>query len=316
MSLGNIFGGRGQSEPRQRSVLGGARSRLAVRLIPVIIGLVAIAFYYFSHRQEGPFGRGQVVGINPEQEKALGAQSFNEVLRQADVIPRGPIVDSVQGIARRLIEAAQNPEVLKYTHLKPRDFQWEVRVVRSRDINAFCLPGGKIVVYTGILPVAETEGKLAAVMGHEIAHALASHGAERMAQTQMVQMGQGAVAGAMADDPARAKQIMGVLGAGAKFGLILPFSRAHESEADRIGLILMAAAGYDPKLAVAFWQNMAKATKGMGGKPPEFMSTHPADETRIRDLENLQEEAQQFYRLARERLPDRKLPLGMWDQGF
>lgn len=316
MSFGNVFGGAPQDDGQQRrSTFGGAGARLGMRLLPIIIGLIAIAVFYFQHRQPGPFGRSQVVGLSQAEEKALGAQSFQEVLRQADVVPQGPVVDVVKQIARNLIAASQVPEVLEYVQIKPVDFQWEVRVVRSRDINAFCLPGGKIVVYTGILPVAQTEAALAAVMGHEIAHALAHHGAERMAQNKMVQMGQMAAAGAAGNDPAQQRQVMAVLGAGAKFGILLPFSRSHESEADRIGMILMAQAGYDPKQAIAFWMRMAKATKA-GGKPPEFMSTHPADETRIRDLENLQEEAMQFYSRAPRKIPDRRLPLGQWDQGF
>ena len=293
----------------------GRRYSNGIKLLPIIIGVVALVVFYFSHKQEGPFGRSQLVGMNSQEEMALGAQSFREVLKQSDVIREGPVVESVQRLARQLTAASQQKDVLEFTQLKPVNFEWETRVVRSREVNAFCLPGGKIVVYTGILPVAETESCLAAVMGHEISHALCHHGAERMAQNKMVQIGQMAAAGAAGDmDPQRQQQILGVLGAGAKLGFLLPFSREHESEADHIGLILMAAAGHDPKKAVVFWQRMQKASKG--GKPSEFMSTHPSDERRISDLEGLQEEAMQFYNRAPQKQQDRKLPIGMWDRGF
>src|SRR5439155_26363043 len=151
-------------------------------------------------------------------------------------------------LASHLAAAAEQPEVLAEVKLPKQEFRWDARLVRDPQVNAFCLPGGKIVVYTGILPVAETESALAAVMGHEISHALAHHGAERMTQRRLVQIGQLTVAGSASDmDPAQQRQIMVALGAGAQFGMLLPFSRKHESEADRIGLILMAAAGHHPK---------------------------------------------------------------------
>jgi predicted Zn-dependent protease len=184
--------------------------------------------------------------------------------------------------------------------------KWEVQVVRDRQVNAFCLPGGKIVVYTAILPVCETDAGLATVMGHEIAHALAHHGAERMAQQQMAQVAVSAAGSSMGDmDPAQRQRMMQVLNAGARFG-ILKYSRSHESEADHVGLLMMATAGYDPRESVRFWARM-RAQAG-GGKTPEFLSTHPSHETRIRDLERWMPEALRLYEISGRTEKPRPLP--------
>src|SRR5262249_50331136 len=149
--------------------------------------------------------------------------------------------------------ASVDPEVLKALKLKPQKFNWDYRVVRSKQVNAFCLPGGKVMVYTGIVPVAVDENGLATVMGHEIGHALAHHGAERVAQQQLVTIGQQAVGASLSDlDPQQQMQIMALLGAGSQYGILLPYSRKHESEADHIGILLMAAAGYDPRATIGF----------------------------------------------------------------
>jgi predicted Zn-dependent protease len=281
--------------------------RTRLRLLPIIIGALLIGFTLVRGCQEGPFGRRQVVALDAQQEAALGAQAYDQVLSQSDVLRNGPTVDVVRRLASELVAAARRPEIAQHIGVAVPQFDWECNVVRAREVNAFCLPGGKIVVYTGILPVAETESALATVMGHEIAHALAHHGAERMAQQQMLQIAQSAAAGAMSDmSYEQQREILGVLGAGGKFGVLLPFSRKHESEADRIGLILMAAAGYDPHRAAEFWQRMAKSSRG--GQPPEFASTHPSHERRIHDLEASVGEAMPFYESAPTKRPDRKLP--------
>lgn len=263
--------------------------RVTFRLLPMVLGLLAVAFISIRGCQEGPFGRKQVVLLNPQQEAQLGAQAYREVLSKAEVVGNGPLVDMVQEVTRRLAKATEHPEFLRLTKLKPRKFDWEVRVVQAREVNAFCLPGGKMVVYTGILPVCETDAGLAVVMGHEISHALASHGAERMAQQQMAQIGVTAAGHSLGDLSYNERaSLMRVLNAGATYG-ILKYSREHESEADRMGLLLMATAGYDPREAALFWERMAKLSTG--GGPPEFMSTHPSHERRIRDLQGWVPEA-------------------------
>jgi guanyl-specific ribonuclease Sa len=251
--------------------------------------------------------------MGPEQESALGAQAYTQVLSQAQVVRNAPVTEVVRKLADDLVAASRDPEFVRHTGLTPPDFKWECNVVDSKEVNAFCLPGGKIVVYTGILPVAQTESALAAVMGHEIGHALAHHGAERMAQQQIVQIAEGAAVGAISDmDPQKQREVLGVMGVGGKFGVLLPFSRKHESEADRIGLILMAAAGRDPHEAIEFWKRMAKTNSG--GQPMEFMSTHPSHERRIADLERLLDEAMPFYERSSRKIPDRPLP-GLRSEG-
>ena len=174
-------------------------------------------------------------------------------------------------------------------------YNWEFNLVESPEQNAWCMPGGKVVIYSGILPLTKTETGLAVVMGHEIAHAIAEHGNERMSQQMLVQMGGTALSTALQTKPAETQQMwMKVYGLGAQYGAVLPYSRLQESEADKLGLIFMSIAGYDPREAVPFWQRMGENKNGQA--PPEFMSTHPADETRIRKIKEDLPEALKYYK--------------------
>ncbi len=277
---------------------GGGQSRRGLKLWPILLFGAYFAYYWFSHGNVASYtGRKQLIETTSQEELALGLQSYREILSQSDVVRDGDAPRQVRDIAQRLVEAA--PKVEKYlaeTAGTPADtdwsaFQWEASVIRSDQVNAFCLPGGKIAVYTGILPVAKNEDGLAAIMGHEIAHALLRHGGERMAQQKLVQFG--AIAASMSTgdmDPGQRQMVMAAIGAGAQYGVLLPFSRSHESEADRVGLLLAAAACFNPEEAPRLWERMA----ALGNrKPPEFMSTHPAEGTRIGQLNGWMGEAKQ-----------------------
>jgi predicted Zn-dependent protease len=282
--------------------------RLMQILIALVMGAVAVGFFAIKGCQSGPFGRKQIVEINDEQQVALGAQAYEEVLTKArgDIINRGPVYRAVDEVTQRLVKATKNPDFLKAVKIPERRYAWEVNVIRSREVNAFCLPGGKMVVFTGILPVCETDAGLATVMGHEISHALGQHGAERMAQAKLAQIGiiaTGAGLGGM-DSRDRAT-VLSVLNAGAQYG-ILAYGRTHESEADHVGLLLMATAGYNPEEAAKFWERMQ--AKSGGRRQPEFLSTHPSHETRIRDLIKWTPEAMPFYRASGYTERPRRLP--------
>jgi metalloendopeptidase OMA1, mitochondrial len=280
------------------------------RLLPVVIGLGSILFFVTQGCKEGPFGRKQLVNVTPAQELNLGRQAYQQVLKQSKVVDdREELPTAVRQIGDRLAEAAGHPKIVEALRIgKDRRFEWEYHVVVDKSINAFCLPGGKVVVNTGIIDVADTETGLAVVMGHEIGHALARHGVERMSRERLNQLGISSVAGSFGRDLYQAQAIASILGAGVKFGVSLPFSRDNESEADRIGLMLMAVAGYDPREGAKFWIRMNRASGNSGGTA-SFASTHPSHEQRQRDLEIWADSAeiQDLYRESR-RVRDRKLP--------
>jgi len=261
--------------------------RKGIVIAPLLIaGLVMLFQYMSSEKVVNPeTGRAARVAMSVEQEQALGFQSYREVLSQSQVVTSGPEHELVMKVAARLAPA---------TGEAARNFDWEVSVVQSSQANAFCLPGGKIVVYTGILPVAKTEAGLATVIGHEVAHAVARHGAQRVFQNSLVQTALIGASFSLSDMDFRQRQtIMGLLGAGATYGVMLPFGRDHEVEADQMGLLYMARAGYDPREAIPFWERMGQAAGN--GQPPEFMSTHPSHGTRIQNLQAFMSRAIEEY---------------------
>lgn len=225
-------------------------------------------------------GRRQVMLLSSSQEAALGLSAFAEIKKE-EKISQDPVANArVQRVGSRIAQSVG------------RDLpnaEWEFVVFDSDDLNAFALPGGKVGVYKGLLKLAETDAELAAVMGHEVAHVTSRHGAERTSQ-QLLVLGGALIAEAGMEakkvEEEKRDLIRAAYGLGATVGVMLPYSRLHESEADAIGLRFAAGAGYDPRAALSFWRKMAAAGKG-GVKPPEFLSTHPSDETRIRNLEQL-----------------------------
>jgi metalloendopeptidase OMA1, mitochondrial len=252
-------------------------------------------------------GRSQLLMTTVSEEMQLGAQAYQQVKNDPKVRqsqdPRE--IEPVKRVTARIIEAAKRS---KYAEMA-KQFQWEVTVIKDdKTMNAFALPGGKIAVYTGIFRVAKTEAGLAAVLGHEVTHALARHGAERMSQGELTNAALqviGAAAGSSGMNPMLSQGAMAALGAGAQVGVLLPFSRAHESEADYIGILLAADAGYDPRESVHLWERMEQLSGG--GGPSEFLSTHPGHETRIAQLKRWMPEAMGIYQ-TRQPVPASELP--------
>ncbi|HEY2346917.1 MAG TPA: M48 family metallopeptidase [Xanthomonadaceae bacterium] len=276
---------------------GGSQGRGRFHWWVIVVFLVYAGYYWVSNEHESSFtGREQIIATDAQQEATLGLQAYQQVLAQSQVAPDGPQVEQIRQIVQRLVAVAPKVEAdLAAAHGAKAStdwssFQWEVNVLQSDEVNAFCLPGGKIAVYTGLLPVAQNADALAVVLGHEISHALLRHGAERMAQQHLAQLGTiatGIAAGSM--DPQQQREVMAALGVGAQFGVLLPFSRKDESEADEIGLMLAAAACFDPQAAIPLWERMEQ--QGGAGKPPEFASDHPSDAHRIQRLQELMPQA-------------------------
>jgi predicted Zn-dependent protease len=238
--------------------------------------------------------RSQLILMSSDEEAQLGAQAYQEVVSKSRMVSNPALVGPVEEVGRRIARVAERP-----------DFKWQFAVIDDpKQVNAFCLPGGKVAVYTGMFPVAKDTAGLAVVLGHEIAHAIARHGAERMSQAMAAQAG-GSLLGAWLGASPSSQAILAAYGLGAQVGVLLPYGRAQESEADHIGLILMARAGYDPTAAAAFWRRM-EAQAG-GKSPPEFLSTHPSHGTREKQISTWLPEAQR-YRQATSPAPVVSLP--------
>lgn len=228
-------------------------------------------------------GRRQLLLLSEDQEVQLGTEGYQEVLASENLSRDPKEVDPVRRVGQRIAAVANKP-----------DFQWEFNtIVDDLTVNAWCMPGGKIAFYTGIFPALHDEAGMAFVMGHEVCHALLRHGAERISQNMAAEALGGLLAiGLGGKDPQKQALVLGAFGVASGVGVLLPFSRKHESESDAMGLKLMAQAGYDPRAGVEVWKRMAKMG---GGGTPEFLSTHPSHETRIQDLEALMPEALAIY---------------------
>lgn len=242
----------------------------------LLLGVLVIAC------STNPFTGKQTLALVPNSEiLPMAFQQYSQFLSENKVVQGTADANMVKSVGQKIAAAAE-----RYLNANGyagylTDYRWEYNLVDSKDVNAWCMPGGKIVIYTGILPVTKNEAGLAAVMGHEVAHALANHGQQRMSASQLQQIG--AVAGnvALANNPENQQIFNTAYGLGSNLGVMLPFSRSHETEADHIGLILMSIAGYEPMAAAQLWERMQSQAQGA---PPEFLSTHPASSTRIQNI--------------------------------
>ena len=261
----------------------------------VIVLMLATSLLVVSCSTVPVSGRSQLSLVSSSEMMAMSYQQYAEFIKTNKLSTNKKEVDLVRGVGTRIQKAVEQYMTQNNLADALKGYQWEFNVVESQEVNAWCMPGGKVVVYTGILPVTRDETGLAVVMGHEIAHAIAEHGRERMSQQMLAQAGAAALDVALAKNSSQTRDLwMSAYGIGAQYGALLPFSREHESEADHLGLVFMAMAGYDPNAAVAFWERMAAASGGE--KPPEFMSTHPSDETRIQQIKANLPEAMTYYR--------------------
>ena len=240
-------------------------------------------------------GRKQLSLIPASTMLSMSYQQYGEFLQSNPLSSSKDQTTLVRQTGGRIQNAVERFFAEKGMSEQLKEYRWDFNLVESKEINAWCMPGGKVVVYTGILPVTRDEAGLAVVMGHEIAHAIAEHGNERMSQGLLEELGGAGLALALENEPQKTKDMwMTVYGVGAQYGALLPFSRLQESEADELGLVFMAMAGYNPNEAVSFWQRMA--AQKTGGAPPEFLSTHPSDETRIANLRKLLPGAMKYYK--------------------
>ena len=287
----NPFGNRSAPDGRPRRRGGGIRWWI------LLLFAGYAAYYWISNRTVDPYTGEKVLidkNLTAEDEETLGLQAFEQIMAQEQPVdPDTEIATQIRSIADRLIDKIDEVEgaLASEQGLEAQgfyeEFDWEVQVLDSEQVNAFALPGGKMAVYTGLVPVAENADAMAAVMGHEIAHALQRHGAQRMTEAKLAQIGQ--MAGAASGmDPGQMQAVMAIYG----YGRALPYARKHETEADYVGLMLMAAACFDPREAVPLWERMSAASGG--ASQPEFASTHPNPGTRIQNLEALMPKAMEY----------------------
>ena len=242
-------------------------------------------------------GRRQLSLVTDADMFAASLVHYDQFLKENKLSTNSRETNLVKRVGNRIQNAVTVYFAQNNLSQELNGFAWEFNLIESEEVNAWCMPGGKVVVYSGILPVTQDETGLAVVMAHEIAHAVAKHSNERMSQALLAQLGGQTLAAALQEKPQQTQDIwMTVFGVGVQLGAVLPYSRLQEGEADRLGLIFMAMAGYDPNGAIAFWQRMSRKA---GAKPPEFLSTHPTDEKRIRKIKSDIPEAMKYYKKQR-----------------
>ena len=268
----------------------------AVRLsILLTIGSLLFAS---SCSQVAITGRKQFNLVPDSLMNSISFQSYSQFLSENKVSSDSKQTEMVKRVGLRVQKAVEQYAIEQDISGRLRNYKWEFNLIEDKQVNAWAMPGGKVVVYTGLLPIAKDDAGLAVVMSHEIAHIIARHGSERMTQGLLVELGGIGLSEALSSYPQQTQNLfLKSYNVTTTYGVLLPYSRTHESEADHIGLIFMAMAGYDPHEAVNFWQRMAAAKTG--SSPPEFLSTHPTDDRRIRDIQNLLPDAMYYYKKAR-----------------
>ncbi|MDP3463789.1 MAG: M48 family metallopeptidase [Bacteroidales bacterium] len=240
-------------------------------------------------------GRKQLKLVPASQMMTMSFQQYSQFLKENKLSTDAQKTAMVKTVGQKIQKAVDKYFAEKGLSSQLKGYQWEFNLIESPEANAWCMPGGKVVFYTGILPITQNETGLAVVMGHEVAHAVAEHGSERVSQGLITELGGMALAVAIQEKPEQTQALwMTAFGLGSQVGVLLPFSRLHESEADRLGLIFMAMAGYNPHEAIKFWERMAKMKNGQS--PPEFLSTHPSDATRIAQINKWLPEAMKYYK--------------------
>ena len=239
-------------------------------------------------------GRSHLNLIPSSSMMSMSSQQYGTFLKENKLSQNQQQVTAVKRVGARIQDAVERYFTASGQQTYLEKYKWEFNLVEDKQVNAWCMPGGKVVVYTGILPITKDDTGLAVVMGHEIAHAIAEHGNERMSQGLLVQLGGAALSTALSTQPEMTKKLwMSVYGVGSQYGALLPYGRVQENEADHLGLVFMAMAGYDPNAAVLFWERMA--TQKGAKTQPEFLSTHPSDATRIANIKRLIPQVLEHY---------------------
>ncbi|MBU1101894.1 MAG: M48 family metallopeptidase [Bacteroidetes bacterium] len=264
-------------------------------LTQLFLPLFVFSFMIISCSTVALTGRNQLNFISSSEMLSASSQQYSAFMSENKLSSDANNSRMVKRVGSNIQRAVISYFAANNMSGRLAGYNWEFNLIENADINAWCMPGGKVVVYTGILSLSQNESGLAVVMGHEIAHAVAEHGNERMSQVLLTQLGGIALSEALSSQPQQTSDLwLGVYGLGAQVGVMLPYSRIQESEADRLGLIFMAMAGYNPGTAVGFWERMAAEKEGQA--PPEFLSTHPSDQRRIQDIKTHLPEAMEYFK--------------------